>query len=99
MGRDRAGRRILKSPPFVSDEASIARLAMGLPVAVRSCWNGLVVMRAAPFVEHGLRFRTVGDGAEFSGFVLTLNLGVALPCTACCPVLHVTAPAVLYRLS
>ena len=36
------------------------RLLAGLPFPATSCWNGLVVMKAKPFLD-GLRFRSDTD--------------------------------------
>lgn len=33
---------------------------------VHCCWNGMAALRAAPFVQHGLRFRA---GTEVDGEV------------------------------
>lgn len=55
--RDSDGNLFLKDPPYVTDPYSLERLAYGLPFPVKCCWNGLVVMDAAPFTRHNLRIR------------------------------------------
>ncbi|KAF8056110.1 DEGP9 [Scenedesmus sp. PABB004] len=55
--RDASGRRLVNGPPYVTHAPSAARLAAGQPVACACCWNGLAVLRGAPFVDPGLRFR------------------------------------------
>ena len=52
-----AGRRIEWHPPYVKDPLSQERIRNGLHVPVKSCWNGLVVIKAAPFINEGLKFR------------------------------------------
>jgi hypothetical protein len=52
-----AGDRITRDPPYLSDTYSRRRLKQGLPIPVKSCWNGLVVLKAARFSQNGLRFR------------------------------------------
>jgi alpha-1,3-mannosyltransferase len=61
VARDAAGRRVSRLSPYVSDPASRERLRAGLPVPVQCCWNGLAVLRAAPF-SAGVRFRAHGAG-------------------------------------
>ena len=55
--RDSDGNLFLKDPPYVTDPYSLERIALGLPFPVKCCWNGLVVMSAAPFSQHNLRVR------------------------------------------
>lgn len=55
--RDSDGNLFLKDPPYVTDPYSLERIAQGLPFPVKCCWNGLVVMNAAPFSRHNLRVR------------------------------------------
>lgn len=54
--RDAGGRAATKRPPFLRDTASAQLLAVGRPVPVACCWNGLVVLDAAPLLA-GLRMR------------------------------------------
>lgn len=51
-----AGERLIWHPPYLEDKLSQKRIAQGLHVPVQSCWNGLVALRAAPFLM-GLKFR------------------------------------------
>ncbi|KAA6416478.1 MAG: hypothetical protein FRX49_13550, partial [Trebouxia sp. A1-2] len=55
VARDSDGNLFLKDPPYVTDPYSLQRIALGLPFPVKCCWNGLVVMSAAPFSQHNLR--------------------------------------------
>lgn len=54
-----SGNVIQRNPPYVVERQSVQRLREGLPVAVKSCWNGLVALKAAPFAKHGIKFRCV----------------------------------------
>ena len=49
--------------PYSRDKASRRAIMAGKPFRVFSCWNGMTVMRAEPFVERGVRFR----GREYDG--------------------------------
>ena len=51
------GAKLEWHPPYVVDSLSQQRIRQGLHVPVKSCWNGLVAIRAAPFISEGLRFR------------------------------------------
>lgn len=57
VARDLDGQQFLKGSPYVTDPYSLQRIRAGLPFRVKCCWNGLVVMRAAPFVQQNLRMR------------------------------------------
>jgi alpha-1,3-mannosyltransferase len=56
VARDVGGRRVQRAPPHSQEATTALRLEQGLPVRVYCCWNGLVVLRAAP-LRQGLRFR------------------------------------------
>jgi alpha-1,3-mannosyltransferase len=56
VARDVAGRRLQRAAPYSGEQTTQFRLEQGLPVRVYCCWNGLVVLRAAP-LRQGLRFR------------------------------------------
>jgi len=60
------GARFSKLPPYVSDAASVAQAHGGKPFRVYCCWNGIAVLRAAPFLR-GLRFRALGGGSGGGG--------------------------------
>ncbi|KAL0027056.1 hypothetical protein WJX79_002008 [Trebouxia sp. C0005] len=62
VARDSDGNLFLKDPPYVTDPYSLQRIALGLPFPVKCCWNGLVVMSAAPFSQHNLRVRMHKEG-------------------------------------
>lgn len=62
VARDSDGNLFLKEPPYVTDPYSLHRIALGLPFPVKCCWNGLVVMSAAPFSQHNLRVRMHKEG-------------------------------------
>lgn len=57
VARDTNGSLFLKDPPYVSERAALQHISQGLPFPVRCCWNGLVVLNAAPFLQHGMRLR------------------------------------------
>lgn len=57
VARDTNGSLFLKEPPYVSERAAMQRITQGLPFPVRCCWNGLVVLNAEPFLQHGARLR------------------------------------------
>jgi hypothetical protein len=62
--RDAEGReQIMAQWPYFRAWESRRAVKAGLPVRVRSCWNGMVVMQAAPFYsyEHSLAFRGISD--------------------------------------
>jgi hypothetical protein len=56
VARDVEGKPLSNTPPFVQHGYSLARLAAGLPFPASCCWNGLLALRAEPFVQ-GYRFR------------------------------------------
>lgn len=45
--------------PYFVDETSQKLLRQGQPVPVYSCWNGMVVFAAEPFIKHHLQFRAI----------------------------------------
>ncbi|KAG9249655.1 polysaccharide export protein [Emericellopsis atlantica] len=62
--RDDQGNPILSSRwPWFLSPTSRAAVQKGAPVAVRSCWGGLVAMNAAPFYDNdvNLAFRAIDD--------------------------------------
>lgn len=63
VARDVDGRRFSRYPPYVSHPASVARLRAGLPFPVTCCWNGLVALRAEPFLR-GLHIRNATSSEE-----------------------------------
>lgn len=62
VARDISGRRLRNRHPFIQDEHSSQQLIAGHPVPMRCCWNGLAVVAAAPFLAHGVRFRSHQPG-------------------------------------
>lgn len=59
--RDISGRAAIRKPPFLRHAASAQLLMAGHTVPVASCWNGLVVLKASPFLA-GLRMRSAFKG-------------------------------------
>eukprot|EP01116_Phalansterium_solitarium_P003446 TRINITY_DN14273_c0_g1_i1.p1 TRINITY_DN14273_c0_g1~~TRINITY_DN14273_c0_g1_i1.p1 ORF type:complete len:379 (-),score=85.36 TRINITY_DN14273_c0_g1_i1:101-1177(-) len=56
--RDRFGRLPASDQhPYFADSLSVRAVHYRLPVPVYSCWNGMVVMSARPFIRKGVRFR------------------------------------------
>ncbi|GLC45341.1 hypothetical protein PLESTB_000312100 [Pleodorina starrii] len=51
VARDVSGARIRNRVPYSSEPWTADRLAQGLPTPVYSCWNGLVNLRAEPFLR------------------------------------------------
>ncbi|PNH12735.1 hypothetical protein TSOC_000317 [Tetrabaena socialis] len=64
VARDAAGGRMRNLPPYSGDAWSADRLASGLPLPAYCCWNGLAVLRAAPFLR-GAQHR--GGGGSGGG--------------------------------
>jgi hypothetical protein len=57
VARDRNGYAFSSYYPYVRDVESQSKLRAGEPFPVRSCWNGMISMSAAPFLNHGVQFR------------------------------------------
>ncbi|KAF0682956.1 Aste57867_24969 [Aphanomyces stellatus] len=57
VARDVNGEAMSSLYPFTADLESIALLRQGKPFPVSSCWNGVVAMKAQPFVQDKVRFR------------------------------------------
>lgn len=57
VGRDSNGAMFTKEEPYGTDPYTLERLPWGLPFPVKCCWNGLVVLNAAPFTRHDIRIR------------------------------------------
>jgi hypothetical protein len=66
--RDASGHEAIMSTwPFFRDSASRRAMKSMSPVPVKSCWNGMVVMPAAPFTSKTpLRFRGISDSLAAS---------------------------------
>lgn len=62
VARDISGHRLRNRRPFIKHTHSLQQLSAGHPVPMRCCWNGLAVMTAAPFLSHGVRFRSHQPG-------------------------------------
>ncbi|KAI7887443.1 hypothetical protein K492DRAFT_202607 [Lichtheimia hyalospora FSU 10163] len=45
--------------PYFADKTSQELLRHGQPVPVYSCWNGMAVFAAQPFINHHLQFRAI----------------------------------------
>ncbi|CAG8628674.1 7735_t:CDS:2 [Rhizophagus irregularis] len=45
--------------PFFYDTTAQQQIYNGESVQVFSCWNGVVIMNAEPFVKHGIKFRAL----------------------------------------
>ena len=45
--------------PYFADKTSQTLLRHGQPVPVYSCWNGMAVFAAQPFINHHLQFRAI----------------------------------------
>eukprot|EP00879_Flechtneria_rotunda_P021543 GHRR01022706.1.p1 GENE.GHRR01022706.1~~GHRR01022706.1.p1 ORF type:complete len:543 (+),score=179.88 GHRR01022706.1:277-1905(+) len=61
VARDIGGSKFWWTHPFIVDQGSSPAALKGLPVRASCCWNGLVVLSAAPFAQ-GMRFRTQQEG-------------------------------------
>ena len=57
VARDSDGNMFQKKAPYVTDPYSLDRIAKGLPFPVKCCWNGMVILSAAPFLQHDARIR------------------------------------------
>jgi hypothetical protein len=66
--RDASGHEAIMSTwPFFRDSASRHAMKSMSPVPVKSCWNGMVAMPAAPFTSKTpLRFRGIPDSLAAS---------------------------------
>ncbi|KAJ6107300.1 hypothetical protein N7523_008623 [Penicillium sp. IBT 18751x] len=66
--RDASGHEAVMSTwPFFRDSVSRHAMKSMSPVPVKSCWNGMVAMPAAPFIsETPLRFRGIPDSLAAS---------------------------------
>ncbi|OQS05608.1 capsular associated protein [Thraustotheca clavata] len=58
VSRDVNAERMSSMYPFSADFATANLVSEGRPFLVSSCWNGVVAMKATPFVEHSIKFRT-----------------------------------------
>ncbi|KAF2403609.1 putative polysaccharide export protein, partial [Trichodelitschia bisporula] len=56
-----ASPHLMQTWPYFRSAVSRAAIKRGEPVPVASCWNGLVVMPAAPFATGDLGFRALPD--------------------------------------
>lgn len=57
VARDMAGNTLQHLEPHFTRPQDIQKMAREEPVPVYCCWNGMTVLKAAPFVRGGLRFR------------------------------------------
>ncbi|OHE90816.1 hypothetical protein CORC01_13890 [Colletotrichum orchidophilum] len=85
--RDSAGQATLMQtwPYFRSEASREAMLAYSNAVPVRSCWNGIVAMPAAPFLANR------GRRLEFRGVADSLAEEAHLEASECC-LIHVDNP-------
>ncbi|EQC41450.1 hypothetical protein SDRG_01418 [Saprolegnia diclina VS20] len=58
VARDVNAERMASLYPFSADIVTQGLIAHGRPFPVSSCWNGVVAMKAAPFLKHKIQFRT-----------------------------------------
>ncbi|OQS02270.1 capsular associated protein [Thraustotheca clavata] len=58
VARDVNAERMSSLYPYSADFATAKLISEGRPFLVSSCWNGVVAMKAAPFVKHSIQFRT-----------------------------------------
>eukprot|EP00759_Apiculatamorpha_spiralis_P015060 PhF_6_TR21722/c0_g1_i1/m.31039/K13690/CMT1; alpha-1,3-mannosyltransferase len=58
VARDIHGQSFSSYYPYVKDIESQAHLRKLEPFLVRSCWNGMVSMKAEPFLNHSVVFRS-----------------------------------------
>ncbi|KAI4216925.1 MAG: hypothetical protein LQ351_000874 [Letrouitia transgressa] len=57
---------------FWDDAVAKSRFLAYQPLQVFSCWNGMAVIRARPFIENGIRFRRNRDSECYTGEPLLL---------------------------
>ncbi|KAL9610394.1 MAG: hypothetical protein Q9167_004904 [Letrouitia subvulpina] len=57
---------------FWDDAVAKSRLLAYQPLQVFSCWNGMAVIRARPFIENGIRFRRNRESECYTGEPLLL---------------------------
>lgn len=70
--RDTDGHLVESKPPYTMQSSyTKERLLAGLPFPVTSCWNGLVVLPAKPFLD-GLRFRSETQLTSFLYYLLRM---------------------------
>lgn len=65
LGEFRNGFKELFDQP--GDEVSRDLFASGKPIPVFSCWNGMIALRAKPFIEDGIRFRGIARWSSECG--------------------------------
>jgi hypothetical protein len=58
VARDLWGTPLSGQHPYFHDWDSVTRMRHGEPIRVFSCWNGVVVMRAEPFLTQNVTFRS-----------------------------------------
>ena len=58
VARDATGHMFSNFPPYVEHSYSRMRIEFGMPFPAHCCWNGLVVLNPAPFLQNGIRFRS-----------------------------------------
>ena len=58
---ENAGEVIHRVPPYFKDKQSLKRMEQGLPFPVRSCWNGMTAIKAKPFIDQNVRFRSASS--------------------------------------
>jgi hypothetical protein len=57
VSRDLGMNILMDYYPYFKNSTDQKLVRNGLPIRVFSCWNGMVIMKATPFVEHKVRFR------------------------------------------
>lgn len=62
VARDIHGELFSPYYPYVREPEGQAGVRSGSPFPVFSCWNGVTIMSADPFLHHGLEFRWGEDG-------------------------------------
>ena len=73
---------VMSTWPYFRAHASRSAIKLGQPVPVKSCWNGMVFMRAEPFYSNG-GARATGEGLRFRGISDSLALS-HLEGSECC---------------
>jgi len=64
VSRDFSKRNLMNYYPYFKNPIDQQLVRNGLPIRVFSGWNGMVIMKATPFLEHNLLFRKHRDGEK-----------------------------------
>ena len=65
VSRDLSRRTLMDYYPYFKSPTDQKLVRAGSPIRVFSGWNGMVVMRASPFIEQKLLFRDREEGENF----------------------------------